>query len=635
MDRLEYQYFQTERENERNNLSQREQEYQESVGRIYEIVGQIDPSDIKIKGTSAESISLVNGNRDDVKQYGSSQSRALRCPQRIKIDVPIEPNNQLSENHPQNAGVLLSAVEFRQLTSACQKGDDAMYAQTAIDIREVIAREYDRARKWDDEALIADTDITISSSAIAGMIDALREVWEHLKEEKTPGNFLDERYDVLVADISRQLKRVSALLAEKGIALQFNDFLRADRDGRKAPEQEEQERTLDLMTKIRREIPDELEISIESKSFTLSCWEYMGLESGKGMYLNTLFDGLWESFCRQTITEGDLEESSPQVNTIAKEYKREYLRTINKFQSYLTEKMQSEMKSSLTKMDIPTINKQEAKIIFDILFKLWQAETQTNLIYCQSENKERPKLEDERVLVHYAYHEVVQPGNAVDFFGEKSEMTNWKTEKMEKLAEDLPDVEQRAQAEKLLAERRRSFFLTREKGLKNRGFVTFNIEQLLENGFIVIEADNSAADEGDLEKYLASKKPVGGIDDFLKYQSELYENYEGGTSTEIYQPYCPEYLILPPSRDSLKQMVEQKLSELKAATDNFLQIDPNFTHDRSDRDKLADPNAQKIDLDQLDLNKEDHYRILVNVLFNNSIIEASSAPKSQISGFSI
>jgi len=94
----------------------------------------------------------------------------------------------------------------------------------------------------------------------------------------------------------------------------------------------------------------------------------------------------------------------------------------------------------------------------------------------------------------------------------------------------------------------------------------------------------------------------------------------------VYKPYYPEYLIQPPTPEFITQFIKEKKDELSEIISKYRIIPPYHKHYNFENEvrKLVTEKFEEgedIDIDNLDPQNPEDYHLIVNVLFNESIID--------------
>lgn len=248
-----------------------------------------------------------------------------------------------------------------------------------------------------------------------------------------------------------------------------------------------------------------------------------------------------------------------------------------------------------------------------------------------AEKEKREKLE-KKLLYHTAFHLILKSGKPINFFEPKSTRTQEINQKLATKSEQMPELINLAQI------RDNSFFLAKEhEGWRGYDTIAFNIEKLLAYGFQVYEANAEAANEvyssggrfqeKNVKKYLQSFKEIKSPDDCLDYHYEIFEDYDACRQERIYRPYLPEYLITAPNKENVNNLLEKNKEKLQMVADQY-----NYVYNPKDLKQLMTKkrnNSRKINLNELDpLNKKEDYLLIVNLLFNASILKIEKVKRS-------
>lgn len=188
--------------------------------------------------------------------------------------------------------------------------------------------------------------------------------------------------------------------------------------------------------------------------------------------------------------------------------------------------------------------------------------------------------------------------------------------------------------QKLKEMRDQSYFLAKEdESFRGWGLISFDIRKLLEYGFQIYEANAEIADQiargfssiHEIRRYLDSLRKINSPEDCLKYSKELEDDYEAATVRVLYKPYCPEYLIQPPSPEFINQLVKEKKDQLSKIIGRY-KIIPSY-HEYYDYENETKrlttreiEGSEDIDINNLNFDNPEDYRLIVNILFNESII---------------
>ena len=248
-----------------------------------------------------------------------------------------------------------------------------------------------------------------------------------------------------------------------------------------------------------------------------------------------------------------------------------------------------------------------------------------------AEKEKREKVE-KKLLYHTAFHLILKSGRAINFFEPKSIKTQKIDKKLEAKSDQIPGLQNLAQI------RDNSFFLAKEnEGGRGYDTIAFNIEKLLSYGFQIYEANAEAADhvysssnkfqEQNVKEYLQSFKEIKSSDDCLDYHSEIFDDYDACRQETIYRPYLPEYLVIPPDQESVNKLIAKNKEKLQIIAEQY-----NYVYNPKDIKQLMNKkrnNSREINLDELDiLNKEEDYHLIVNLLFNASILKIEKVKRS-------
>lgn len=189
--------------------------------------------------------------------------------------------------------------------------------------------------------------------------------------------------------------------------------------------------------------------------------------------------------------------------------------------------------------------------------------------------------------------------------------------------------------QKLKEIRDQSYFLTKEdESFRGWDLVSFDIRKLLEYGFNIYEANNETADSiargfssiHQVRRYLDSLRKIDSPEDCLKYSTEFEDDYESCTTRVVYKPYCPEYLIQPPTPEFITQLINKKKDELSKMLGGY-KIIPSYHERYNYENEVRRLTTEKIegieniDIDNLDSDNPEDYRLIVDLLFNESIID--------------
>lgn len=188
------------------------------------------------------------------------------------------------------------------------------------------------------------------------------------------------------------------------------------------------------------------------------------------------------------------------------------------------------------------------------------------------------------------------------------------------------------QLEKIKEVRDTSYFLTKEEEscIRNQGLISFDMKKILENNFSVFEANNDVAQnifDGDssifrIGDYAGTFKKIGSLEECLKYKIELSGDYSRSSIGISYRPYCPEYMIQPPSKENIIELFEKEKDSLKAMADKYWITLDYFENNTGPKLFTSEvEHGEKIYFSKLDpaKNNEDYY-LIVNILFNESMI---------------
>lgn len=195
---------------------------------------------------------------------------------------------------------------------------------------------------------------------------------------------------------------------------------------------------------------------------------------------------------------------------------------------------------------------------------------------------------------------------------------------------------------KLKEIRDQSYFLTKEdESFRGWDLVSFDIRKLLGYGFEIYEANNEAADQlaqgfwnmYAIQTYLNSLRKINSPEDCLNYTKKMEDDYEGCSSYIVYKPYCPEYLILPPKPEFIAELIERKKDDLSKIASKYKIIPPY--HEQFDyENKFARlvteeiKGCKDVNIEDLDPKNPEDYQLIVNMLFNDSIINIKEAKES-------
>ncbi|MFA6537507.1 MAG: hypothetical protein WCT18_03880 [Patescibacteria group bacterium] len=155
---------------------------------------------------------------------------------------------------------------------------------------------------------------------------------------------------------------------------------------------------------------------------------------------------------------------------------------------------------------------------------------------------------------------------------------------------------------KLKEIRDQSYFLTKEdESVRGYDLISFDIRKLLGYGFTIYEANNEMADSiakrfssiQEIRKYLESFKEIKSPTDCLKYSTEFQDDYDSGATETVYKPYCPEYLVQPPTPEIIAELIKDR--KIKGHED--------------------------INMNNLDFTNPKNYRLIVDLLFNDAITD--------------
>lgn len=157
-----------------------------------------------------------------------------------------------------------------------------------------------------------------------------------------------------------------------------------------------------------------------------------------------------------------------------------------------------------------------------------------------------------------------------------------------------------------------SFFLSpeREAGWKS---IAFDMQQLIDNGFVLYEANLNEADNiskdnklGDelpfaaIKNYIQSLRKINNVSDRLDYETDIHEDYDAAETKFSYYPYMPEYLLQPPDKESIVELFQKNMDKVLPRIKKFL---PGVVP----ADLLVQPVS------------EENYQTMVNLLFNSAI----------------
>lgn len=182
--------------------------------------------------------------------------------------------------------------------------------------------------------------------------------------------------------------------------------------------------------------------------------------------------------------------------------------------------------------------------------------------------------------------------------------------------------------------RDQSYFLTKEdESFRGWDLVSFDIRKLLEYGFEIYEANNETANSiargfssiHEVRRYIDSLRKINSPEDCLQYSMELEDDYEACTTRVVYKPYCPEYFIQPPPPEFIVQLIKKKKDELSETFSKYRVISPHHKHYDYENEarKLVTEKiegGEDIDIDYLNPQNHEDYRLIVDMLFNESII---------------
>jgi len=185
---------------------------------------------------------------------------------------------------------------------------------------------------------------------------------------------------------------------------------------------------------------------------------------------------------------------------------------------------------------------------------------------------------------------------------------------------------------KLQEIRDHSFFLTKEnESSRGLDLVSFDIRRLLKYGFKIYEADYLTANSifcgfstlRAARKYLNSLREINSPNDCLKYTAEDEDDYDACSIRTVYTPYCPEYLIQSPTPESIAKLIkEQKEELLKMASKYRIAWRRSYSYRGLTTEKTEEgKEGENIDIDNLDPKNSKDYQLIVNMLFNESIID--------------
>ena len=193
----------------------------------------------------------------------------------------------------------------------------------------------------------------------------------------------------------------------------------------------------------------------------------------------------------------------------------------------------------------------------------------------------------------------------------------------------------------LIEIRNRCYYLSQEKNPAKWDTISFNMGGLLGYGFEIYEANVEAINrvaEGwrgveYVQSYLDSLRKIRSPEDCLRYSKRLTEDLDASVRFEmVFEPYCPEYLILPPSPQFVAQLIRDndKLPKMISRYEiDYLDFFDAGEEEASGTLKLLlrDPdsryrtNIQMDDFDPDGPNYHSHYYPLaVNILFNELVI---------------
>jgi len=192
---------------------------------------------------------------------------------------------------------------------------------------------------------------------------------------------------------------------------------------------------------------------------------------------------------------------------------------------------------------------------------------------------------------------------------------------------------------KLKEIRDQSYFLTKEdESFRGWDLVSFDIRKLLDYGFEIYEANNETADSiargfssiHEIRRYLDSLRKINSPEDCLKYSTELEDDYDACTTRVVYKPYCPEYLIQPPTPEFITQLIKDKKDKLSEIISKYRITPPyhkRYGYENEVRQLVKEEfeEGEDIDIDNLDPQNPEDYHLIVEVLFNESIINIKLA----------
>lgn len=194
--------------------------------------------------------------------------------------------------------------------------------------------------------------------------------------------------------------------------------------------------------------------------------------------------------------------------------------------------------------------------------------------------------------------------------------------------EDKEKVATAEQLKKIKEIRDTSYFLTKEdESFRDWSLVSFDMKKILENNFSVFETNNEIADKmsgiAEAKNYADSFKKIESLEDCLKYKIEFKDDYDRCSTDIVYRPYCPEYMIQPPSKKNIIELFEKEKDKLRVLADKYWIIPAYFYNNTKPilhTSKVE--HSEKINLSKLDpVNNDEDYHLIVNILFNEAVID--------------
>lgn len=135
-----------------------------------------------------------------------------------------------------------------------------------------------------------------------------------------------------------------------------------------------------------------------------------------------------------------------------------------------------------------------------------------------------------------------------------------------------------------------------------------------------------------VKQYVKTFRKINSPSDCLKYSIEFIEDWNASLPRKVAYPYCPEYLVQPPSREYITKFLQEKQADLVSLASKYRVVQPyhkryNYDNEQSRLVSAEVEEGERIDFQEL--TEDQSYQLVVDMFFNEAITDKKWAKQKQ------